>query len=204
MKINFYNMKKLLLFVLCMCVTVAAFAQDEAAFAQAEHMTFKGIPMDCDISTFVSRMEAKGYTLEYPCDEYALMSGRFATKDECKIYIYCTEDSKLVYQVIVSFPEYSRWDTLRDEYYLFKEAYTEKYGEPESQEYFLSPYYEGDGHEMSAVESDYCRYSSFYETPSGKIVLWIGSGENVLVAYRDHINNSIKDDETHRSIAADI
>ena len=57
-----------------MCVTVAAFAQDEATFAQAEHMTFKGIPMDCDISTFVSHMEAKGYTLKYPCDEYATTS----------------------------------------------------------------------------------------------------------------------------------
>ena len=46
-------MKKILLTICTLLILALAQAQ--------EHMTFKDIPMDCDITTFISKLESKGY-----------------------------------------------------------------------------------------------------------------------------------------------
>ena len=174
-------------------------------FAQAqEHMTFKDISMDCDLTTYISKLKAKGYKTEYTDTYGAVMSGNFAGKDDCKIYILCTENSKLVWKVAVKFPEQSSWSSLKSEYKSFKESYIQKYGVPESYEFFSNPYEEGDGYELQALRLGKCTYFSFYKTPLGTIMLSISDDKCTSVTYEDAINVKIKNSEKEQAISNDI
>ncbi len=189
-------MKKLLL------LTVAILS---ICFAQAqEHMSFKGVSMGCNISTFVSKLKSLGYVEKAREGDLVVLSGDFAGKDDCEIYVMSTSASKQVWKVGVFFPKQVSWDSLKGEYKNFKESYTEKYGEPKSYEFFKDPYYEGDGYELQALRLEKCRYVSFFDTPVGGIILEIGSTESVLVQYEDAINVSIKNEEAQNIISNDI
>ena len=86
-------------------------------FVQAqEHMTFKDISLNCDITTFVAKLKAKGYTTTMEFENGAILSGSFAGKDDCAIIILCTAKSKLVWKVCVGFPEKVSWRSLKSEY----------------------------------------------------------------------------------------
>ena len=93
-------------------------------------------------------------------------------------------------------------NTLKDEYEKVKAQLTRKYGTPESYEYFLDPYYEGDGSELTALYSSHCKYLSVFKTNVGQIIVNMTSDAKVTIAYQDTINNSIKDAE-NESIADD-
>ena len=174
-------------------------------FAQAqEHMTFKDISMDCDLTTFVSKLEAKGYTTDLIQDNGAALSGDFAGKKDCTILVVCTANSKLVWKVGVKFPERTSWSSLKSEYKSLKESYSKKYGIPESFEFFSKPYYEGDGYELQALRLEKCHYASFYNTPAGGISLEINADKRILVTYEDNINIQIKKNEDASVVSNDI
>ena len=102
-------MKKLFIMMLLCAMSVCATAQ--------EHMSFKGIPMDCDLITFVSKLEAKGFTNQRNTSETsAWIKGNFAGIDDCEILILSTSTSKLVWKVVVYFPEQISWYSLKREY----------------------------------------------------------------------------------------
>ena len=86
-------MKKILLTLCTLLIVALAQAQ--------EHMTFKDISMDCNLTTFVSKLEAKGYRTTLLEDDNAVLKGNFAGKDDCSIYVLCTAKSKLVWKVAV-------------------------------------------------------------------------------------------------------
>lgn len=159
-------MKKILLTICTLLIVALAQAQ--------EHMTFKDISMDCDLTTFVAKLKAKGYKTTLIQEDAAVLSGNFAGKDDCKIVVLCTAASKLVWKVGVVFPKKISWSSLKSEYNTFKESYTQKYGTPKSYEFFSDPYYEGDGYELQALGLEKCTYASFYNTPLGGIILNIG------------------------------
>jgi hypothetical protein len=189
-------MKKFLLTICTLLILALAQAQ--------EHMTFKDIPMDCDITTFISKLESKGYKTEIVRDNAVLLTGNFAGKDDCSIIVLCTTNSKLVHRVVVDFPERTTWSALKSEYNTFKESYTKKYGDPQSFEYFSNPYYEGDGYELQALRLEKCTYKSYYKTPLGYIMLEIYKDKYVKVTYEDAINVKIKNDEKEDAISNDI
>ena len=188
-------MKKILLTICTLLIVVLAQAQ--------EHMTFKDISMDCNLTTFVSKLEAKGYRTTLLEDDNAVLKGNFAGKDDCSIYVLCTAKSKLVWKVAVRFPEQVSWSSLKSEYKSFKELYTKKYGNPKSYEFFSDPYYEGDGYELQALRLEKCTYASFFKTDIGGIILEIGN-KNIIVHYEDAINVEIKNSEKEQAISNDI
>ena len=174
-------------------------------FIQAqEHMTFKDIPMDCNLTTYISKLKAKGYKVVLEQEDAAALSGTFAGKDDCTILVFGTATSKIVWKVIVDFPERTTWSALKSEYNTFKESYTNKYGQPESFEYFSKPYYEGDDYELQALRLKKCTYSSYYNTPLGYISLQIHKDQYIRVTYEDAINVKIKNDEKENAISNDI
>lgn len=158
-------MKKIFVLACAILFAIAAQAQ--------EHMTFKGISMNCTLSSFVSQLTAKGYTKLYMNEKGAVLSGDFAGKQDCKIFVLGTSSSKVVWKVAVKFPEKVSWHSLKSEYNTLKESYTEKYGNPQTFEYFSTPYYEGDGYELQALSLEKCTYSSFFSSPQGIINLEI-------------------------------
>lgn len=189
-------MKKILLTFCTIVLALAAQAQ--------EHMVFKGVSMDCNITSFVSQLKAKGYTLEYQSEDGVILKGDFAGKSDCSVIILPTKRNRLVWKVVVQFPEKTSWYSLKNEYLSFKESYTAKYGSPTSYEYFRSPYEEGDGYELTALSVDKCSYISFYEIPEGFISLEINKDKCVQVTYEDAINTAIKNREAEASVSEDI
>jgi hypothetical protein len=68
-----------------------------------------------------------------------------------------------------------------------------KYGKGESYEDFESPYYEGDGYEMTAVRIGKCNYFTKYKLTNGMIIVAIAKIDkgSVLLYYTDSINDKI-------------
>ena len=178
---NLAIMKKILIYICATLFAVASYAQ--------EHMTFKGISMDCDIDTFVAKLE-NGGSLKSDEHKYkfaTLLTGHFAGEDNCNIYVLYTPQTRLVFKVIVQFPKKTSWNSLKDQYNRLKIAYSVKYGEPESFEFFKHPYQEGDGKELEAVQLEKCSYFSFYKTSSGGIIIKIFK-DHLQAIYEDNIN----------------
>ena len=86
-------MKKLLL---TCCVIISA----TLTYAQ-EHMTFKGIPMDGNLTSFVSQLKANGYTELLTQEDAVALSGNFAGKDDCTVFVLGTNKGKVVWKVVV-------------------------------------------------------------------------------------------------------
>ena len=189
-------MKRMLL-TLC-SVLIVTFAQAQ------EHMIFKDISMDCNLTTFVSKLVAKGYEKVLVKDDAVALTGNFAGKKDCTILVLSSANSHLVWKVSVLFPEHTSWSSLKSEYFLFKESYSKKYGKPESFEYFTDPYEEGDGYELQAVKLEKCIYASYFNTPLGYIVLDIHKDKFVRVTYEDAINAEIRDKEKEQAVSDDI
>lgn len=189
-------MKRILL------LTIALFS---IGLAQAqEHMSFKGVPMDCDLTTFISKLNAIGYTSTIVQDDSAALEGDFAGKSDCTILVLGTAQTKQVWKVAVIFPEKSSWYSLKNEYRNMIESYTAKYGKPETYEYFLDPYYEGDGYELQAVKYKKCIYSAYFTASTGSINVYIDDTCCVMVTYEDGINVNLWKSEKENIIANDI
>lgn len=103
-------------------------------FAQDEHMTFKGIPMQGPLNTFVQKLKDKGFILVESKKEGAILNGKFASYNDCLVFVY-TENGN-VSHVGVMFPEQKTWSEITTMYYSLKEMLTEKYGTPKTLERF--------------------------------------------------------------------
>ena len=94
------------------------------------HMLFKGIPIDGPISSFVGKLEQKGYTMVKKYDDGYIMKGIFTGKD-AYIYILNTPKTKTVWKVVASIVQDNpTWDSLKKTYLEYKQNFINKYGEP--------------------------------------------------------------------------
>lgn len=156
------------------------------ANAQNDHLTFKGIEIDGEVSEFVKKLEAKGYTTFVEIDKAAILTGEFAGEN-AKIFVLGGKDEK-VWKIAVHFEKKSTWNDLKLSYISYKEALTKKYGEGESYEFFKPPYYEGDGYELSALKLDKCTYLTYFRTKNGSIGVEIATDNYVEITYEDKEN----------------
>lgn len=180
-------MKKLLLTVFVLVMSITAFAQNSS-----EHLLFKGIPIDGPLNQFVSKLQSDGYTLECKDADNAVLSGTFAGRDNC--YLYVVVKNKLVAAVMVMFPKGSNWNALEIEYSIFKNALTDKYGEPiKVVEQFQGYIPTLDSTKYQKLIKGECEYSTHYMTDKGMITLGIqyidNFGPRVFVFYGDLTNN---------------
>lgn len=195
-------MKKILIYICATLFAIASYAQ--------EHMTFKGVPMDCDMETFASKLEVKGFTRipfgkNHIGRDMVALIGNFAGVDKCCIAIQGTPISKKVWRVGVLFPIEDSWVALKSRYESLKNSYTKKYGKPESFEYFKQPYYDGCGEELQAIALEKSKYESFFFIkPKGGILLMINKAKQVVVSYEDEINSTIHTQEQEKIISNDI
>lgn len=193
-------MKKILI---TLCIIMLSFAM-----RAQEHMTFMGIPIDGKISAFTQKLEDKGFTYVKTEDGVTFLTGSFAGNRDCIILVASSIKSLTVWKVLVVFPSKSSWESLKNEYQTMKSLYSRKYGEPNIYEFFISPYYEGDGYEMTAISIGKAHYESFFKTNDGYIHLAIKDGKYrsgyVTVGYEDGINVKIKSQEEEASISEDI
>ena len=171
-------------------------------FAQNSHMTFQGIPIDGSAEEFSHKLVNKGFNLVKTTEKYSYFSGTFAN-EECGLGINITPVSKNVWRVLIVLPSKSSWFTLKSQYKNFKISYTQKYGSPTSYEFFLDPYYEGDGYEMSALHLKKCVYMSLFSVDNGKILLSM-SDDHLTIIYEDAINSEKSENEKNNIRYKDI
>ena len=201
MSVIFLAMRKIVNLMVCLCVSLWAFAQDVDS---VKHLEFKGIPIDGSLNEFVSKLEAKGFTKTETMGTIAQLKGEFAGEN-VNVYVVGSEKTKTVWKVAVFFPEKSSWRSLKRDYFDYKELFTKKYGKPKNDfEFFSDPYYEGDGYELQALRLDKCSYCSFYNTREGSIMLEIDSSKCISVGYEDATNVKIKSREEEENVMDDI
>lgn len=191
-------MKKVLLMIACMLIAINS-------FSQSSHIEFKGIPLDGQLSDFVSKLQKQGFTFnKYLRDYVVIMEGVFAGK-YATIYVLATPKSKIVWKVSANYDEKESWSSLKSDYSDMKELYTKKYGDPnEHFEFFSKPYYEGDGYELQALKKEKCTYISFYNIPFGNISVEITKFCKIQLSYEDEFNYKLKEKEEESSVLNDI
>lgn len=159
-------MKKL---ILIMMVLVGL-----TATAQTSHLTFKGIPIDGSLNTFVGKLKQKGFTHMGSEQGVALLKGEFASYKGCTVFV-SQHESGIVNRVAVVFPEKDTWSGLYGNYSSLKEMLTQKYGEPQEVVEEFQGYSKprNDGDRMYEVQFDRCKYYCDFIADNGIIELRI-------------------------------
>ncbi|MBO5917035.1 MAG: hypothetical protein J6Q25_09000 [Bacteroidales bacterium] len=181
-------MKKYLGILLFLFVSIGVFAQ--------EHLTFKGIPIDGSLNSFVNKLESQGFRkIGDATDNMIQMKGPFGG-EECFVVIYGTKTTHTAHTVIVIVEESNTWSTLKSTYYEYKASLAQKYEKTNSIERFKDPYYEGDGYEISALRLDKCFYASYFKSDKGNVYVAISylEGEGVVILSYEDLLNSKKDE----------
>ena len=165
-------------------------------FAQSEHLTFKGVPIDGTLRQFTSQLIQKGFTKIGSENGISVLTGDFAGYKDCSVVVTTMEKQDLVYMVAVKFPDLSTWSLLESNYTKLKEMLTTKYGKPSScVEEFQHSYVSDDCQRLHELQMDRCEYKTVFETEKGRIALTLGhekfSSCFVLLGYIDGINGAI-------------
>jgi hypothetical protein len=182
-----YRMKKVLFTIIAAILSITA-------FAQSEHLTFKGVPIDGTLNQFVTKMKTAGFTGGVDKNGTALLKGDFAGYKGCYIIVSTLQNKDLVSTIGVLFPECPNWSTLEGNYYKLKEMLTTKYGEPaEAVEEFQHPRSaDDDSSKIHELKMDRCNYSTLFRTEKGNLVLRLVTDDyndcHVLLGYYDKIN----------------
>jgi hypothetical protein len=104
----------------------------------------------------------------------------------------------LLYDFVKKYPKKDNWDDLKSQFDSYHNLLLEKYGETSDRfQFFSSPYYEGDGFEMQAVEKDKCSYMSFWSNIEGaSYSVEITKYKQVKITYENDELFRLKDKET--------
>ena len=178
-------MKKLLtlLFVSLIC-----------SVGYAQHLKFKGIPLEGTLTDFVSQLKAKGFTYAGTEDGIALLQGEFAGYKNCIVGVATFSGTQNVCKVVSLFPDKENWSGVTSDYYGLKELLTEKYGQPVSIEEFSNRTPSSDISKFNAILYGECNYSSTFTTEGGKIRLSMKKNDEisaqVVLEYFDDENSS--------------
>lgn len=173
------------------------------AFAQGEHLKFKGIPIDGELSAFMNEMQKQGFAWKAKDDNGAVFTGKFAGVNDCCVLVHCPEG--VVTAVSVMFPVAETWGELYGRFSSLKDMLTKKYGYPEvSKEEFQSYTPSSDGMKLFAVERDDTDFLYVFEVKNGSIELSLSHRKEnyeekafVLLKYFDKINYSKKESSAY-------
>jgi hypothetical protein len=178
-------MKTLLLFV-CLFLTSLGYSQE-----------FLGIKVDGNRDEVIQKFIQKGFVMKPRGSEsptVSTLTGTYSGKF-FEINIVNTPKTKKVWKFAVYLPEKTNWYSLKSDYEDYLATLTKKYGEPnKSYSFFSSPYYEGDGYEMSALKLEKCHYVSFWDNMSVEISKW----SQVKITYQNMVNSQLNDQENEQ------
>lgn len=151
-----------------------------------EHLKFKGIPIDGNIYAFSKKLASTGFEYVYSDGEMVLLKGEFLNR-ECYPIVQGRGESNTTWRVRVMFTQKTDWNSLKEEYFYFKEQFQQKYGMGESKEFFEDsyPYKQDDDDEMDAIEKWACTYRTVFETELGVISIKIENSKQVSIYFED-------------------
>lgn len=166
------------------------------SFAQEKHLTFKGVPIDGTLDTYVSKMEQNGFTYLATNLKVVTLRGDFAGYKNCILEVSTLWQKDLVHKIDVAFPFKETWSALFENYSNLKVMLTEKYGKPtEFVERFQGPHaIDDDRAKMSLAKIGNCKYYAIWKSEMGDIKLSIEQRNYqcfVQLSYSDKINSEI-------------
>ena len=158
-----------------------------------EHLTFKGIPINGAPEEISKQLQAHGFVQAEVFQNGSIcLDGTFAAVENCIIVINYSKLVETTWAITVWFPEQDSWFSLQDQYQRFKDMFIKKYGRPEKDfEFFMPPYEDGDGDELSALKSDYVTYMSFFYTDLGVITVELDTSCCLKITYEDKFNSDL-------------
>ena len=167
-----------------------------ASYFNANSQYFDGVYIGGSLNSCIEKYKAKGYTLSKTTEISAIMKGKISNT-AIELYIFTTPKTKVVSNVAIYLPKYENWYALKTSYNDYVRILTDKYGKPDDvYTGFVSPYYEGDGYEMSAVELEKNNdLTLWFGKDNTNIGISISKFKQVKIQYENVINLAIKDKE---------
>jgi hypothetical protein len=156
--------------------------------------TFDGVPISGDVQTAISRFKAKGYFFKEISDNgTAILKGKIAGIYDIELFIFVTPKTKKITKMVAYLDKQQTWFNLKSDYQKFVEILTEKYGSPDNTyNSFDSPYYDGDGYEMTAVSLEKCTFASLWLRRSNlNLAIEISKFSQVKLTYENVENMAI-------------
>lgn len=93
-------MKNICFILISLCISLSSFAQTDA-----QHLKFKGVPIDGTLAAYVSKMKAAGFSDLGIKDGTAVLQGDFAGFKGCIIGVSTLKTTNVVNTIGVIFPE---------------------------------------------------------------------------------------------------
>lgn len=201
---KYYGFDKNLILEILEAINIGKKIRKQETISVTEHMKFKGIEITGTLYEFKNELIKQGF--EFICDinSGAVFKGEFAGCINCEIIVLTSTMTNILWKVVVEFPKHMSWHTLKDDYEHYKTMFSNKYGKPASYEYFMDPYEEGDGNELTALFAEKCTYVSYYKMSEGIIAIEITRNDNVSITYEDGINANIATSEKSNKAYMDI
>jgi hypothetical protein len=163
---------------------------------------FMGIPIEGDAVIFINKLKTKGFKVKKYDAIVTTMTGVFLGNVTNEVLIVHTPKSKKVWKVVVFLQEQIGWSSLKSEYQSLLSKLNNKYGEPSTSYFsFLSPYEEGDGYEMNAVEFEKTNIVAWWNlmyqdgTESGTIMLELSKWKQNKITWENATNGALKEKE---------
>ena len=196
-------MKTLSITLFLTLISLISFAQENKANQQ--HLTFKGIAIDGRLNDFVAKLKTNGFTFLGTEEGITMLQGDFASYKNCLVAVSTLKQKDLVSKISVIFQEKKNWASLSNNYFSLKELLIEKYGEPSAvvEEFQTRMQPNDDQMKMLYVNTDQCKYYTFFETEKGDIELSItktGSDGCVILRYFDKINGETISNEAIKDL----
>jgi len=169
-------MKKLLL-AICLLSSVTSRSQE-----------VMGIKVDGLRTEVINKFKAKGFKVTGTPSVKAVTMEGTANGNKYEVVIVNTPTTKKVWKIGLYLSKQDDWYDIKATYEKFYNMLVEKYGEPNSSYTgFSSPYYEGDGYEMSAVGLNKCNYSAFWDF----VYIEISQFKQVYLSYENAVNSEL-------------
>lgn len=166
-------MKKLLL-AICLLSSVTSRSQE-----------VMGIKVDGLRTDVVNKFKAKGFKVTGTPSEKAVTMEGVVNGNKYEVVVVNTPTTKKVWKIALYLSKQTDWYDIKATYEKYYNMLVEKYGQPNSfYTGFSSPYYEGDGYEMSAVGLGKCNYTAFWDF----VYIEISEFKQVYLSYENAVN----------------
>lgn len=184
-------MKKLIVLFVFMVIVLSSYAQ-----GSPEHLTFKGVPIEGNMTEFCQKLKAKGLTYIGRENNISLFEGDFTGRN-ATIAVTATDDGNNVFAVVVFFDPTGEWNNLVNTFNYYKDLYTRKYGQPSISKENNPAYSDSNLALMAEVYQGTVVWASAWEVTGGDIELSIEKSSGfyegmVMIRYRDSQNVEAK------------
>jgi hypothetical protein len=150
---------------------------------------FMGIHVSGSLQDAIFNLQKKGFKRESVTESgnVVVFKGR-VSNSSVTLVVHSTPKTKLVWAFKIIFEVQSSWYELKSQYNDLVKTLTNKYGEPtKTFQSFLSPYYEGDGYEMSALRVGKVVYLSSWNI----VYIKINKSGAISIQYENTVNSDL-------------